>query len=76
MLNIRFEETKGREYLYNALTPQGFKTEVLKEAYANVDFNGVTDDASVLEKYGKKVKIVEGSLNNRKLTSPEDFLDL
>ena len=28
------------------------------------------------EKYGKKVKIVEGSLNNRKLTSPEDFLDL
>ena len=48
----------------------------MKEAYANVDFNGVTDDASVLEKYGKKVKIVEGSLNNRKLTSPEDFLDL
>ena len=68
--------TPQREYLYNALTPQGFKTEVLKEAYANVDFNGVTDDASVLEKYGKKVKIVEGSLNNRKLTSPEDFLDL
>ena len=68
--------TPHREYLYNALTPQGFKTEVLKEAYANVDFNGVTDDASVLEKYGKKVKIVDGSLNNRKLTSPEDFLDL
>ena len=68
--------TPQREYLYNALTPQGFKTEVLKEAYRNVDFNGVTDDASVLEKYGKRVKIVEGSLNNKKLTSPEDFLEL
>ncbi|MGN1405204.1 MAG: 2-C-methyl-D-erythritol 4-phosphate cytidylyltransferase, partial [Erysipelotrichaceae bacterium] len=48
--------TPERQYLYNALTPQGFRTEVLKEAYENVDFNGVTDDASVLEKYGKKVK--------------------
>lgn len=28
--------TPQREYLYNALTPQGFKTEVLKEAYAKI----------------------------------------
>lgn len=68
--------TPEREYLYNALTPQGFKTEILKEAYQSVDFEGVTDDASVLEKYGKKVRIVEGSKGNRKLTNPEDFMAL
>lgn len=66
-------ETPNRAYLYNALTPQGFKTEVLKKAYEEVNLTGITDDASVLEKTGRKVKIVEGDVRNIKLTNEADF---
>ena len=65
-------KTINRNYVYRALTPQGFKTSLIKEAYKNVDEN-VTDDAEVVEKSGHKVKIVEGLSSNVKLTNPEDF---
>lgn len=66
-------KTINRDNIYAAQTPQGFKTEVIKKAYQDVDYNGVTDDASVLEKLGLKVKIVEGNKTNIKLTNSEDF---
>ncbi|MDO4499981.1 MAG: 2-C-methyl-D-erythritol 4-phosphate cytidylyltransferase [Erysipelotrichaceae bacterium] len=67
------ERTIDRNIIYHALTPQAFNTAVLKEAYQNIDFEGITDDASIMEKYGKAVKVVEGSKTNRKLTAREDF---
>lgn len=67
------KETPDRSKLYNALTPQGFKTEVLRKAYAEVSLEGITDDASVLEKTGRKVRIVEGDVRNIKLTNEADF---
>ena len=55
-------------------TPQVFNSELIKKAYQqdyNADF---TDDATVLEKMGEKINIVEGNRENIKITNPEDLL--
>ena len=64
--------TLDRNYIYEALTPQGFKTSIYKSCI-NKDNINYTDDASLLEMNGYKVKIVEGSKSNIKLTFKEDF---
>lgn len=70
------QKTLDREFVYNALTPQAFKSTLIKEAYNKVDLEGVTDDSSVFEKMGYKVKAVEGDPANVKLTRNEDFKDI
>lgn len=66
-------ETVERENLWEAQTPQAFKKYLILNAYKKIrDFN-FTDDASLLEKMGKKVKIVSGSYKNIKITTPEDL---
>ena len=67
------EKTLDREYVYNALTPQAFKTSLIVKAYSEVDLKGITDDSSVFEKMGYKVKAIEGDCLNIKLTRKEDF---
>ena len=55
-------------------TPQVFDISLLKEAYKQpytVDF---TDDASVVEAYGRKISLVEGNRENIKITSPFDLV--
>ena len=42
----------------------------------SVDLIGITDDASIVEKCGYKVKVVECLSDNRKLTLKEDFNNL
>ena len=55
-----------------------FLYELIREAYERLmqsDQTGVTDDAMVVEKMmQKKVKMVEGSYKNIKITTPEDLL--
>jgi 2-C-methyl-D-erythritol 4-phosphate cytidylyltransferase len=54
-------------------TPQVFDAELIKKAYLqeyNPDF---TDDATVLEKTGNKIQLVEGNRENIKITNPEDL---
>ena len=66
--------TVDRSELMFAQTPQGFRRKLLKEAYASLgDQQNYTDDASVLEAYGREVRIVEGSPRNRKITYIEDL---
>ena len=66
-------ETK-REKLFKVQTPQGFKTELLKKAYAAIfPADSFTDDAGVFCKYIGKVKAVIGERTNKKLTYEEDF---
>ncbi|MBQ9358381.1 MAG: 2-C-methyl-D-erythritol 2,4-cyclodiphosphate synthase, partial [Abditibacteriota bacterium] len=67
--------TPDRSALYAAQTPQGFRTEFIREAHRKAREAGVsfTDDASVAEWAGKKVKIVPGSYNNIKITTPKDM---
>ena len=64
--------TPDRSSLWRALTPQVFPIEIFLEAYSSLGSN-VTDDASLLEALGKKVKVVEGSSDNIKITNPLDL---
>ena len=68
--------TIPRKNLWLTQTPQAFKFELLKKAYKTAydeKFYG-TDDASLVERIGKKVKMIEGSYENIKLTTREDIL--
>ncbi len=69
------KETLKRDELFEIQTPQGFYVDLLKDAYKHLKENNliVTDDASVVECFGHKVKIVEGSYNNIKITTKEDL---
>jgi 2-C-methyl-D-erythritol 4-phosphate cytidylyltransferase len=67
--------TLDRNKLYAVQTPQGFRTNLIVEAFekAYVDKFYGTDDAALVERLGKKIKIVEGSYNNIKITTSEDY---
>lgn len=70
------KNTPDRELFWCAQTPQTFKKRVLESAFNsayNDDFFG-TDEASFVERIGGKVKIVEGSYENIKITTKEDLL--
>lgn len=70
-------KTPDRRFVWQVQTPQVFRTDMVKEAYEKMIQSGytqATDDAMVVEKMlGKKVKLVEGSYENIKITTPEDL---
>jgi 2-C-methyl-D-erythritol 4-phosphate cytidylyltransferase len=55
-------------------TPQCFRLPLLRRAYAQPEIPLFTDDASVVERFGHKIELVEGSYRNIKLTTPEDLV--
>jgi 2-C-methyl-D-erythritol 4-phosphate cytidylyltransferase len=63
-----------RSVLYSAQTPQIFHSELLKSAYSLAYDTSFTDDASVLQKYGKSLSYVMGERLNIKITTQEDLL--
>lgn len=68
-------DTPSRSFLWQAQTPQVFKKEILQEAYQKAfeeNFIG-TDDASLVERLGHPVKMVEGDRSNFKITYPLDL---
>ena len=54
-------------------TPQLFKGHVIKKAYAQKYKKNFTDDSSVVESIGYKIKYVKGELENIKITTMEDL---
>ena len=67
--------TLDRSRLFGVQTPQGFRTGLLREAFARAyeeGFNG-TDDASLVERLGHPVTITEGDYANIKITTREDL---
>ena len=66
-------ETPLRKNLWAAQTPQVFRYDIIKEAYSIKRLN-VTDDASLVEKAGYKVKLYIGSYDNIKITTPKDIV--
>ncbi|VBB46108.1 2-C-methyl-D-erythritol 4-phosphate cytidylyltransferase [uncultured Paludibacter sp.] len=54
-------------------TPQVFRTEILKISYELPYSENFTDDASVIETAGYKVKLVEGNRENIKITTEIDL---
>jgi len=55
-------------------TPQVFNSLLIKEAYLQEYSPDFTDDATVLEKKGEKINLIEGNRENIKITNPEDLL--
>lgn len=73
--NAFVETTMNRDQAWLAQTPQAFQFDLFCKAYADAashNFIG-TDDAMLVERIGGKVKIVEGSYENIKITTPEDL---
>ncbi len=68
--------TLDRRALFLAQTPQVFQYDLILEAHRQAAENGgeFTDDASLVEARGFKVKIVEPTANNQKVTTPQDML--
>ena len=67
--------TPPRAELIAVQTPQGFRREILLRAYeraAAEKFLG-TDDASLVERIGGRIKVVTSSYSNIKITTPEDI---
>jgi len=67
--------TVERQGLWQAQTPQVFRTDLLKEAFVRADQDGFvgTDEASLLEHGGWPVMVAEGSDTNLKITRPDDL---
>lgn len=68
-------ETIDRSKVWAIQTPQTFTHDILKRAYEKAFKDGFygTDDASLVERLGIKVKIVPGSYDNIKITTPGDL---
>jgi 2-C-methyl-D-erythritol 4-phosphate cytidylyltransferase len=54
-------------------TPQVFRSGILIKSYSSPYSESFTDDASVVEKAGYQIKLVQGDEYNLKITTPEDF---
>ena len=70
-------ETPVRSRVWTIQTPQAFRYEIIKKAYDIMRTRGmedITDDAMVVEEAGlAKVRLIEGSYSNIKITTPEDL---
>ncbi|MFT5873719.1 MAG: 2-C-methyl-D-erythritol 4-phosphate cytidylyltransferase [Clostridium sp.] len=64
-----------REMLFCVQTPQAFRYDLILDCHKRINEAGirVTDDTMVVEQYGNKVYLYEGSYNNIKITTPEDL---
>ena len=64
--------TVERTSLWQAQTPQLFQAGLLHRALAAENSDGVTDEASAVEKLGIRPLLVQGDVRNLKLTQPQD----
>ena len=63
-----------RDEIHLIQTPQVFQSEIINKAYQEEFRNEFTDDASVVEKSGVQIILIEGDQKNIKITYPEDLL--
>ncbi|TCS85515.1 2-C-methyl-D-erythritol 4-phosphate cytidylyltransferase [Anseongella ginsenosidimutans] len=66
-------QSLSRDDYFLVQTPQCFNSALLKRAYRQEFRNEFTDDASVVEKSGEPIHLVEGETSNIKITYPDDL---
>lgn len=68
--------TPDRARYWAIQTPQAFDASVLRRSYEAAESEGFTgtDDASLVERFGRIVRVVEGPRDNIKVTLPEDLV--
>ncbi|WP_118846720.1 2-C-methyl-D-erythritol 4-phosphate cytidylyltransferase [Neisseria lactamica] len=64
--------TVDRSGLWQAQTPQLFRAGLLHRALAAENLDGITDEASAVEKLGVRPLLIQGDVRNLKLTQPQD----
>lgn len=74
ILNMGRNETIDRNKVRMIQTPQTFFSEIIKTAFDQEYDESFTDEASVVERIGVKIHLVEGEITNIKLTQPLDML--
>jgi 2-C-methyl-D-erythritol 4-phosphate cytidylyltransferase len=69
-------ETPARKALWQIQTPQAFEYSTVLAAHHKALADGITatDDATLVERLGVPVKIVQGSYRNIKITTNEDLI--
>lgn len=71
------QETPERNLVWSVQTPQIFEYSLIRNAHEKIrceNMTGITDDAMVVERAsGTKIRLVEGSYKNLKITTPEDL---
>ncbi len=65
-------ETPARKHMWAAQTPQVFRHDIITSAHHQIE-NEVTDDASLVEQLGYRVKLYMGAYDNIKITTPSDL---
>jgi len=70
------QSTPERSELWAAQTPQGFAVSELRKAHSEAEEKGwiVTDDASLYERLGWPVKVLDAGPSNIKVTTPFDLI--
>ncbi len=70
------QTTLARERIWLAQTPQTFAYDIIRQAHEAARLQGIaaTDDALLVERLGKPVRIIPGSRLNIKITTPEDLI--
>ena len=71
----RIVRTPDRGRLWLAQTPQAFPRDVIADACERAARDGfrATDDAALVARYGREVRVVEGDSRNIKITVPADL---
>ena len=65
-------KTLERDNLWEIQTPQVFRCDIIAQAYKDIS-DDVTDDATLAERTGQKVKLYLASYDNIKVTTLEDI---
>lgn len=68
------QETRPRDGLWRAQTPQGFRFEDILQAHCDLQGEVLTDDAQLFERLGRNVAITKGMEDNFKITTEEDLM--
>jgi 2-C-methyl-D-erythritol 4-phosphate cytidylyltransferase len=68
-------QTLPRDHFWQIQTPQAFRVELIRAAYeaAAKENADATDDATLVERIGERVVVLEGDPLNIKVTVPEDL---
>ena len=73
--DLSIKRTLDRKKIWIAFTPQIFRKEILIDATLNKAFQGkvFTDEASLVEANNGKLRMIQGSKDNLKITFPDDI---
>ncbi|NQT74971.1 MAG: 2-C-methyl-D-erythritol 4-phosphate cytidylyltransferase [Candidatus Omnitrophica bacterium] len=71
----RVQHTPDRRAFWEAQTPQVFRRALIEKAYKKAGRKkiNITDDSMLVERLGVKPRVILGSYNNIKITTPEDL---